>query len=277
MSTASESNSLQVKRLIRAPRERVFAAWTEAAQIKNWFGPANCRVANAQIDLRVGGQYRFEVSSEEMGTLAVRGEYREVNAPSKLVFTWQWEDDEDWAGVVSTVTVEFAEMTGGTEVVITHTGLPSAESAGRHGHGWDGSLDKLAAGAAALAELCGPGRFIWNELLADDVESAAAFYAKLLGWEPVPAPNGMNYTLFKKDGNDVAGLMKLPMPGVPPHWLNYVNVRDVDASAAQVTALGGTICAPPFDIPNIGRIAVVQDPQGARFGLFQPTCQPSTR
>ena len=55
MSTASESNSLQVKRLIRASRERVFAAWTEAAHIPTWFGPANCRVINAQIDLRVGG------------------------------------------------------------------------------------------------------------------------------------------------------------------------------------------------------------------------------
>ena len=272
MNTANESNRLQVSRLIRAPRERVFAAWTVAAQIKNWFGPATCRVTDAQIDLRVGGHYRFQVVNEPDGALAVGGEYREIAAPAKLVFTWQWEDDEDWADVVSIVTVDFAETTGGTEVVIAHTGLPSAESAGRHEHGWNGCLDKLAAGAAAMAELCGPGRFAWNELLADDVESAAAFYSKLLGWEPVPMPGGMPYTLFKKDGTEVAGLMKLPMPGVPPHWLNYVNVRDVDATAARVAELGGTICAPPFDIPKVGRIAVVQDPQGARFGLFQPAC-----
>ena len=67
----------------------------------------------------------------------------------------------------------------------------------------------------------------------------------------------------------VGGMMAVPMPGVPPHWLNYVTVESADASAARVTELGGKICKPPFDIPNVGRIAIVQDPQGAFFGLFQ--------
>jgi predicted enzyme related to lactoylglutathione lyase len=82
----------------------------------------------------------------------------------------------------------------------------------------------------------------------------------------------MPYTLFKKNGSEVAGLMKLPMPGVPPHWLNYVTVENADASAARVTELGGQVCKPPFDIPNVGRIAIVQDPQGAFLGIFQPMC-----
>ena len=76
--------------------------------------------------------------------------------------------------------------------------------------------------------------------------------------------------LFKKNGTEVAGLMKLPMPGIPPHWLSYVTVEACDAMAARVTELGGKICAPPFDVPSVGRIVVVQDPQGAAIGLFQP-------
>ena len=271
MSTPIESNRLQVTRQINAPRERVFAAWTTPEQIPHWFGPASCRVLDAKIDLRVGGAYRFRVVSSEMGELVVGGKYREISAPSKLVFTWQWEDDSDWANVTSVVTVDFAEKDGGTEVRITHEGLPSGESAGRHEHGWNGCLDKLVARAAVMAELRGPGHFSWNELIAADVAGAAAFYSKLLGWETVPFDGGMPYTLFKKNGTEVGGLMT--MPGVPPHWLSYVTVESADACAARAAELGGTICKPPFDIPNVGRIAIVQDPQGAAIGLFQPACR----
>jgi uncharacterized protein YndB with AHSA1/START domain/predicted enzyme related to lactoylglutathione lyase len=272
MNASTESNRLQVNRWIKAPPERVFAAWTKPDQVQNWFGPATCRVLGVEIDLRVGGGYRFNVFSEKMGKMSVRGEYLEVSPPAKLVFTWLWEDDPDWANLRSVVTVEFAAKDGGTDVQITHEGFPNAESEGNHEHGWNGCLDKLAARAAALAELNGPGQFCWNELLTEDVESAAAFYTKLLGWETAPMEGGMPYILFKQRGSEVGGLMKAPMPGMPPHWLSYITVEAVDAAAARAAELGGTICAPPFDIPNVGRIAVVQDPQGARFGLFQPAC-----
>ena len=270
MSTSTPSNSLQVKRFIKSPPDRVFAAWTTPEQIKHWFGPATCSVLDVQLDLRVGGKYRFHVSSEEMGEMFVRGEYHEVSAPVKLVYTWQWEDDSEWENVASVVTVEFIAKDGGTEVRITHEGLPSAEHAGRHEHGWNGCLDKLAARAAAIAELNGPGQFSWNELLTTDVESAGAFYTQLFGWQTSPMPGGMPYTIFKKHEMFVGGMMTLPMPGVPPHWLNYVTVESADASAARISELGGKICAPPMDIPNVGRIAVAQDPQGATFGIFQP-------
>ena len=269
MSTSKPASSLQVKRFIKSPPERVFAAWTTPEQIKHWFGPANCTVLDVQLELRVGGKYRFHVCSEGMGEMFVRGEYREISAPVKLVFTWQWEDDEEWANVESVVTVELFAKDGGTEVQITHDGLPSAEHAGRHEHGWNGCLDKLAARAAAMIELNGPGQFSWNELLTSDVAGAGAFYTQLFGWQAEPMPGGMPYTLFKKNGIFAGGMMAVPMPGVPPHWLNYVTVENADASAARVTELGGTVCKPPFDIPNVGRIAIVQDPQGAFFGIFQ--------
>jgi len=272
MSTISEQHSLQVKRLIKAPRERVFAAWMNPDILKQWFGPDTCQVQTAAIDLRVGGEYRFEVSSDH-GEMSVRGVYREIAPPAKLVFTWQWEDDPEWAEVESLVTVDFIDANGATEVRITHEGLPSEEHRTRHEYGWNGCLIKLAARADAGNALRAPGQFSWNELLVDDVAKATAFYTKLFGWEATAFGGGeVPYTLFKKNGNDVAGMMKKPMPGTPSQWLPYITVESADNETKRIAELGGTICAPPFDVPNVGRIAVALDPEGVSFGIFQPFC-----
>jgi uncharacterized protein len=113
-------------------------------------------------------------------------------------------------------------------------------------------------------------RFCWNELLSNDVEASKQFYAGLFGWSTAAFTGGMDYTLFKSDGKDTGGMMKVPQPGMPAQWLPYVVVENVDASATKVTELGGNVMAPPFDIPTIGRIAVVIDPQGAAIGLITP-------
>jgi uncharacterized protein len=80
----------------------------------------------------------------------------------------------------------------------------------------------------------------------------------------------VDYTVLKKDNASVGGLMQAPQPGMPAQWLAYVLVEDVDATAAQATKLGGKVCKAPFDVPEVGRIAIVTDPQGAVFGLFKP-------
>jgi uncharacterized protein YndB with AHSA1/START domain/predicted enzyme related to lactoylglutathione lyase len=270
MNITNSPVTLQIKRLIKSSRERVFAAWTTANQIQHWFGPATCRVLDAEIDLRVGGAYRFRILNDPNGELIVSGIYREIVAPEKLVFTWRWLDDADWDNLKSVVTVEFVEVKGGTEVRLTHEGFPDDESAGNHEKGWSGCLDKLQTRALAMAEMTGPGRFSWNELLSADVDGAVKFYTALFGWEAAPMPGGMPYTIFKKNGTEVAGLMKPPMPGVPPQWLPYVTVESADAEAVRIAELGGAVVAPPFDIPGVGRIAVARDPQGAMFGIFQP-------
>ena len=115
----------------------------------------------------------------------------------------------------------------------------------------------------------GPGQFGWNELLSTDVEASKNFYTGLFGWTPAPGPTP-DYTVFMHGEKYAGGLMKTPQPGMPAQWLSYVVVENVDASAAKVAALGGQVMAPPFDIPNVGRIAVILDPQGASIGLFQP-------
>ncbi|HJU84589.1 MAG TPA: VOC family protein [Holophagaceae bacterium] len=114
--------------------------------------------------------------------------------------------------------------------------------------------------------------FIWPEVSTTDAGRAAAFYGALLGWTDNPVMDG-GYHLMFKDGMDAAGLYQL-MPeqlarGVKPRWLNYVGVASADAAAARAKELGGTVPNEPFDVPGVGRMAVIQDPTGATFCVWQ--------
>jgi hypothetical protein len=118
------------------------------------------------------------------------------------------------------------------------------------------------------------GSFAWNELMTNDIEKAKAFYRSAIGWqmEEMKMPSG-SYWIAKEDGKMVAGLMDMTgmtPPGVPPHWFAYIEVDDVDKRAQAVVASGGKIMRPPFDIPDIGRIAIVSDATGAAVGLMTP-------
>ncbi|MDP9001598.1 MAG: VOC family protein [Myxococcota bacterium] len=118
------------------------------------------------------------------------------------------------------------------------------------------------------------GRFVWHELHTSDRPKAAKFYTQLIGWETkdVPMGPGEPYTLCQRESKDVAGITKSMAPAnVPPHWLPYIAVADVDASAGKVKELGGKILMEPTDIPNIGRFAAVADPQGAAFAIYKGT------
>jgi uncharacterized protein len=114
------------------------------------------------------------------------------------------------------------------------------------------------------------GRFSWNELLTTDPEGAKRFYTQLFGWTTQDMPMGhFNYTIVKADV-EVGGIMPIPekAKGMPPTWGSYVTVDNVDATAAQAEKLGGKICVPASDIPDVGRFAVIQDPQGAMISVI---------
>jgi len=138
-----ENNKLEIKRLIKAPRERVYAAWTDPAQLKRWFGPENVQTRDLIADACVGGKFRWDLINSEGKKMTCCGEYRELQPDKKIVFTWQWEDDEDWENHVSIVTVELDDADGGTELRLTHEQLPNEESRGGHTRGWNSALDKL--------------------------------------------------------------------------------------------------------------------------------------
>ena len=135
--------SLEIKRLIKAPRDRVYAAWTDPAQLKQWFGPENVQTRELVADARVGGKFRWDLTNSEGVKMTCRGEYRELQPSKKIVFTWQWEDDEDWENHVSIVTVELYDRDGDTELRLTHEQLPNEESRDGHTRGWNSALDKL--------------------------------------------------------------------------------------------------------------------------------------
>ena len=118
------------------------------------------------------------------------------------------------------------------------------------------------------SECMQPGRFSWNELVTTDVAGATAFYSSLLGW--TTSAFSPEYSLFNKEGQGVGGLMKTPQPGMPAQWVAYITVEDVDATAAKAVELGGKIVLSPLDVPNVGRIAVLLDPQNAPIGIFKP-------
>jgi predicted enzyme related to lactoylglutathione lyase len=110
------------------------------------------------------------------------------------------------------------------------------------------------------------GTFGWNELMTTDTAAAKEFYGKLFGWQTEDMPMGdFNYTILKIGTLQVGGLMPIPSKakGTPPCWNSYVTVDDIDKTAAKAQELGGTIIVPPSDIPDVGRFAVIQDPQGA--------------
>ena len=111
----------------------------------------------------------------------------------------------------------------------------------------------------------------WNELITPDPAAAIQFYGALFGWTTEPFGGGPNpYTLFKHGDRMFGGVMAPPRPGIPPHWLNYVAVADLEAAFEKAKSLGATVCVPPMDIGAAGRITILQDPQGAGFGLHQP-------
>ena len=114
------------------------------------------------------------------------------------------------------------------------------------------------------------GSFFWYDLMTTDTKAAAAFYGDVVGWGTQAAGTpGYDYTLFTVQGQGLLGLMDIPADakamGVPPSWMGYIAVDDVDAAAATLTSLGGKIHKPPQDIPGVIRFAVVADPQGAGF------------
>ncbi len=118
-----------------------------------------------------------------------------------------------------------------------------------------------------------PGAFTWSELVAEPNEKTAGFYEAVAGMKLISEPmdDGSSYEGFTLDGTSatmMAGTMAPMMPGMPAHWTIYFGAEDVDASAAKVTELGGTVLMAPFDIP-VGRMAVCADPQGAVFNLFK--------
>jgi uncharacterized protein len=121
-----------------------------------------------------------------------------------------------------------------------------------------------------------PGTFSWTDLATTDQDAAKQFYTQLFGWEVEdnPVGDGVVYSIMKLGGHNVAAIAPQPEQqrdaGVPPFWNSYITVESADAAADSAQKLGATVHAPAFDVMDIGRMAVIQDPQGAFFMVWEP-------
>lgn len=119
------------------------------------------------------------------------------------------------------------------------------------------------------------GHFHWNELLARDIEGAKAFYEKAIGWswQPMAMADGATYWIAMLDGEPVAGMYPINRPefeGMPESWMSYLAVDDVDARVKKAVAAGAKLMKPIFDVPDVGRIAMLTEPGGAGVGWITP-------
>lgn len=125
------------------------------------------------------------------------------------------------------------------------------------------------------------GEFNWHELMTSDVEAAKRFYASVVGWTTQPFGGNSNYEMFVGVKGPQAGVMVLPDDaknmGAPPQWLSYVGTPHLIETVERAAALGGRVVKAPWDIPDVGRVAILSDPQGATFALYQPAAAPANQ
>ena len=142
-SNSVDKTSLEIKRFINAPPARVFKAWTNPAQLKQWFGPEWVRTREIVAEAKAGGKFQWDLIDCDGEEKTVAGEYRELIPGKKIVFTWKHCDDELWENRISIVTVEISDRNGGTDLRLKHEQLPGEESRDGHNRGWNSVLDRL--------------------------------------------------------------------------------------------------------------------------------------
>lgn len=270
--------SLTLKRHIKANPEKVFAAWTQAEHLKNWFGPGKVCVETAETDLKVGGRFRIVMVSPDGEYHRVGGTYKEIVENERVVFSWAWESTPER---VSQVTIKLAAKDGGTNLTLIHEQFADEETRDKHSEGWNGSLDKLearlsGAGEQSTASSWSHGLFHWNELMTRDVAKSKAFYEEIIGWkfEAMPMDIG-TYWVAKADGAHAGGMFEMcgeDFEGVTDEWVAYLAVDDIDARYAKAVKAGAKPIRPPFDVPGVGRIAIFLEPGGAKIGWMTPAC-----
>jgi uncharacterized protein YndB with AHSA1/START domain len=148
LADATDANTtLLITRVLDAPREAVFKAWTDPTQLARWLGPAGIQAEITQLNATAGGAYRVAMHGAPSGMMVVGGVYREIVRPERLVFTWAWEEDATThrAGHETVVTVSLRALGNRTELTLRHERFDSTSSRDSHGQGWNGTLDRLAA------------------------------------------------------------------------------------------------------------------------------------
>ena len=141
--TTALGPGLEIRRVFDAPRELVWKAWTDPAQVELWSGPRGFEVISNESDLRVGGAWRMGMRSDEWGEIWQHGEFREIEPPARLVFTTAWEEPEGTPEHEMMITIGFAEAGGKTELTFQQETFISEQSRDSHIDGWSQCFDKF--------------------------------------------------------------------------------------------------------------------------------------
>jgi predicted enzyme related to lactoylglutathione lyase len=223
----------------------------------------------------------FGWDTEDAGPVEVAGGYGFFTQGGKAVAGYGPQQNPGppfWSTYVTVadvdVTTKAVEAAGGTVLVAPMDVMDAGrmavylDSGGAAFSAWQ-PLGHI--GAQLVNE---PVSMCWTELNTRDVEGAKTFYASVFGWEAVTGQDEgpMPYVEFKVEGESIAGMMSMPphLPAeVPPHWLVYFAVDDTDSTIAKATELGGVVHMEPMEIPEVGRFAVLGDPQGAVFAVIK--------
>ena len=273
---ATAKPSLTIRQYFAATPAQVFTAWTDPKALAQWMGPIGTTAVEAKADVRVGGRYhiRMIVPGDEHN---VSGIYREVVPGEKLVFTWAWRSTPERE---SLVTVLLKAHDAGTMMIFTHEQFFDEDARNRHQKGWTGTFTRLGTylhikSFKATSQGRPHGKFVWNELNTQNVEAAKAFLGATLGWtfEAAPIPDG-TYWIIKNGEERVGGIFDTSAnpqcAHMPEHWLSYVAVDDVDTRYKAALSAGAREGRAPFDIPGVGRIAILGQPGGAAVAWITP-------
>ncbi len=141
-SVETKPRAVVLRRVFRAPPALVFDAFTKPDMLKDWWGHEDIGTTMAQVDLRVGGAYRFEMTGKEGGRYVLGGEFRIIEPPRKLSYTWNWVEGVPFRDE-TLVTLDFKDHADGTELVLTHEGFDDPNIRDQHDKGWSSSFGRL--------------------------------------------------------------------------------------------------------------------------------------
>ena len=135
-------HELLVHKILNAPRERVFRAWSDPDLLGKWLGGQEAQTRYVSVDFRVGGMYQLDMITPDGSFNRLSGMYQEIEAPQKLVFTWSWGDDYS-ADDATLVTVTLDDMAGKTQMTLKHERFDTIPARDMHGYGWELCINRL--------------------------------------------------------------------------------------------------------------------------------------
>jgi uncharacterized protein YndB with AHSA1/START domain len=139
----SADTALSITRILDAPRERVWRAWSDPAEASRWLGPGGWTGTFKSSNLNPGGSYTIEMKHEDGDEMVAEGKFREVVPMERLVYTWAWRGEDGKPGHETLITVTFKSVGSKTELTLRHEGFETKESRDNHDIGWKGCFDKL--------------------------------------------------------------------------------------------------------------------------------------